>query len=472
MNAEIPPDSKQTDVAAAPINDATKPLTVASLDITNQTNTAADFSPPVSETLLADARDPRERRDRREQRPGHHHRDDGHPHPQRPQFQQQDMRFRRTMDPNQNQQNQIYQQRILAEQMRRRQQQQQFIPPNNFTQNPTFLRRQQQQQWQQPQWQQRQQFQNFGQFNNFSTPVNYRPACNQNQFNNFGSNCHTPYGNQWNTFPHQRRRSGPDVMDIVGTLGGLFIAGVALDQIGKQHKRDQRAAEVEARPGDPQINKPKDVKVAADTERSEPFTAKSRTGKDNWSEEHGALVERARNNRGETVIYGDGNVKSLSENPNFKTLGWQEYGIRHDRTENLLWRLRNGEGTFNKDNPPKNAVMMIGTNNIGRASTDDIVRGIMENHKELRTRLPNSNIVVVGVLPKGDDPTANTQIQEINRKVQEQLKDKPNTVFVDARSALMKDGQYIAEMWKPAHINLTEQGQNKLLEVINAKLKK
>lgn len=469
MSTEIPPDSNQVEAPAQAQGETNRPLTLASLDQTNLP--AADLNQPVSETLLADARDPREHRGPR------HHRDERpHDHHVRPQP-GQDTRFRRTMDPSQTNQTLINQQR-LAEQMRRRQQQQQFAPQYQFNQDPSMMRRQQQwqqqqwqqqqqrQQWQSQQWRQQNQWQNFGQFNNGFMPATYRPSCNTQSFNNFGNNCNT----QWNSFPH-RRRQGPDVMDIVGTLSGIF-AGIAIDQVDRhQQRREQRPGGVDARPGETQADKPKVVK-STENERSEPFTAKSREGKDKWSEEHGALTERARNNRGQTVIYGDGNVKALSDNPNFKTLGWQEFGISHDRSENLLWRLRNGEANFNKDNPPKNAVMMIGTNNIGRASTDDIVRGIMENHKELRTRLPNAQITVVGVLPKGDDTTNNQQIQDINKKLAEQLKDKPNTVFVDARSALMKDGKYIPELWKPAHINLTPEGQNKLLEVINAKLKK
>ncbi|MDX2104878.1 MAG: GDSL-type esterase/lipase family protein [Candidatus Melainabacteria bacterium] len=453
MSTEVPPDSNQVEASVQPQGDKdNRPLTVASLDSTIQP--AQDLSQPVGEMLLADARDPRDHR-----RP--HHRgprpDHQNLHPRVPQT---DMRFRRSIDPNQSNQNLIYQQRLAEQQRRQQQQQWQQQQWQQQQWRPRQQQQWQQQQWQQQQWQQSQ-FQNFGQFNGFM-PASYRPGPGYQHFNNFRGH-HDGY---------RHRRQGPDVMDIVGTLSGIF-AGLAIDSIDRQQRRESRPASVEVSPGDNiPANKPKDTKVAAENERSEPFTAKSRSGKENWSEEHGALVERARNNRGQTVIYGDGNVKALGDNPQFKTLGWQEFGISHDRSENLLWRLRNGEANFNKDNPPKNAVMMIGTNNIGRATTDDIVRGIMENHKELRTKLPNAQIIVVGVLPKGDDASNNQQIQEINRKVAEQLKDKPNTVFVDARSALMNDNQYIPELWKPAHINLTTQGQNKLLEVINAKLKK
>lgn len=464
MSNEIPPDSNQVEANAQQQGETNRPLTLASLDQTNQP--VADLNQPVSETLLADARDPRDHRGPRHHRDGSPNDQQVRPHQHQP---QNDTRFRRTMDPSQTNQSYINQQRILAEQMRRRQQQQQFTPQYQFNQDPNLMRRQQQ--WQQQQWQQQQWQRQQWQSQQWQQQQWQQPWQQQNQWQNFGqfNNGYRPPYSQWNGH-HHHRRQGPDVMDIVGTLGGIF-AGIAIDQIDRQQqRREQRPGAVDARPGETQADKPKVVKTT-ENERSEPFTAKSREGKEKWSEEHGALIERARNNRGQTVIYGDGNVKALSDNPNFKTLGWQEFGISHDRSENLLWRLRNGEANFNKDNPPKNAVMMIGTNNIGRASTDDIVRGIMENHKELRTRLPNAQITVVGVLPKGDDATNNQQIQDINKKLAEQLKDKPNTVFVDARSALMKDGKYIPEMWKPAHINLTPEGQNKLLEVINAKLK-
>ncbi len=285
------------------------------------------------------------------------------------------------------------------------------------------------------------------------------------------------YGNQWGHHHHRHRdRMGPG--EIFGILGGLLATGIAADQINRRSRTqtsDQVSGPIDAqtpitggRDGDRAETRPRQQ----ETERSEPFTPKSRASREGWSEEHGALRERARNNRGQTVIFGDGNTKLLAGNENFRNSGMQEFGIRHDRTEHLLWRLRHGEANFNRENPPRNAVLMIGTNNVGRASTDDIVRGIMENHRELRTRLPNAQITVVGVLPKGDDQATNQQIQDINRKLAEQLRDRPNTSFVDARSVLTRDGTRIPEMWQPAGIHLSTQGQNRLLELINTKLRR
>ncbi len=86
---------------------------------------------------------------------------------------------------------------------------------------------------------------------------------------------------------------------------------------------------------------------------------------------------------------------------------WQHfYGGRHavdlgfkgDATAHLLWRLRNGEldGIH-----PRAAVILIGANNLGRLhwSAADTLLGIDAVVAEVRRRLPQTGIVLLGILP-------------------------------------------------------------------------
>ena len=87
---------------------------------------------------------------------------------------------------------------------------------------------------------------------------------------------------------------------------------------------------------------------------------------------------------------------------------WNEYyshrkaaniGIGDDRTENLLWRLDNG----NVDGiSPKLIVLLIGTNNWRSNTAQEISDGIVAVVDSLLTKLPQSNILLMGIFPRGE----------------------------------------------------------------------
>lgn len=85
---------------------------------------------------------------------------------------------------------------------------------------------------------------------------------------------------------------------------------------------------------------------------------------------------------------------------------WQEYyanrkafnlGFSGDKTSNVLWRLQNGEVD---QLSPKLTVIMIGTNN--RESATQIADGVKAICAEVRQRMPESKILVLGIFPRGD----------------------------------------------------------------------
>ena len=84
---------------------------------------------------------------------------------------------------------------------------------------------------------------------------------------------------------------------------------------------------------------------------------------------------------------------------------WQKYygdrkamnaGIGGDQTQHVLWRLDNGNIDGIK---PKLAVIMIGTNNSGTDSSEDIAAGIKAIVAKLREKLPETKILLLGIFP-------------------------------------------------------------------------
>src|SRR5271165_5475115 len=65
----------------------------------------------------------------------------------------------------------------------------------------------------------------------------------------------------------------------------------------------------------------------------------------------------------------------------FGSMKVANFGIAGDTTQGVLWRLLNGEGQGYK---PKAIMLMIGTNNTGRNSADEISMGIADIVFEMR----------------------------------------------------------------------------------------
>ena len=73
-------------------------------------------------------------------------------------------------------------------------------------------------------------------------------------------------------------------------------------------------------------------------------------------------------------------------------------GIGGDQTGHVLWRIT--EGKELEPINPKVAVMMIGTNNTGRHSAEEIAGGIKAIVQELRRQKPEMKILLLGVFPR------------------------------------------------------------------------
>jgi lysophospholipase L1-like esterase len=117
---------------------------------------------------------------------------------------------------------------------------------------------------------------------------------------------------------------------------------------------------------------------------------------------------------------------------------WQQYykkrhavnlGIGGDRTEHVLWRLDHG----NLDGlHPKLAVLMIGTNNSGSNTPEEIADGVRAIVEKLRTKVPECKVLVLAIFPRGPNP------QDHKRKVNEaaneliaKLADEKHVFYLD-----------------------------------------
>lgn len=122
---------------------------------------------------------------------------------------------------------------------------------------------------------------------------------------------------------------------------------------------------------------------------------------------------------------------------------WQEHfgsfkpvnlGISGDQTGHVLWRITDGHEIDNLK--PKAAVIMIGTNNTGGHSAQQIAGGIKAIVEELKRQKPDIKILVLGVFPRGSGGDAERSVEQISaaiKPIDEELKkDKPDVKRLNA----------------------------------------
>ena len=140
-------------------------------------------------------------------------------------------------------------------------------------------------------------------------------------------------------------------------------------------------------------------------------------------------------------------------------------GIGGDRTQHVLWRLDNGNIA---GITPKLAVIMIGTNNSGQNSPEDIAAGIKAIVEKLRAKLPETKILVLGVFPRGADAAdARRQTNTKANAIASKLADDKNVFYLDIGDKFLdKDGKAVKEAFTPDLLHLSAKGYTIWAEAI------
>src|SRR5207237_9355722 len=103
---------------------------------------------------------------------------------------------------------------------------------------------------------------------------------------------------------------------------------------------------------------------------------------------------------GDSITHGWEGQKAWKEY--FEPLKAANFGIGGDQTGHVLWRLT--EGKELEGISPKVAVLMIGTNNSGRDSAEQIAEGITLIVKTIQEKSPKTKVLLLGVFPRAEKP--------------------------------------------------------------------
>jgi lysophospholipase L1-like esterase len=119
--------------------------------------------------------------------------------------------------------------------------------------------------------------------------------------------------------------------------------------------------------------------------------------------------------------------------------GWNaaNFGWGGDRTENILWRVENGE--LDGVNP-RVIVLLAGTNNVGKekggeAEAADVTRGVKAIVDLCRKKAPGATVVLTAIFPRNDERAGLPTIVRVNANLAK-LADGKSVRFLDVNSKL------------------------------------
>jgi lysophospholipase L1-like esterase len=205
-----------------------------------------------------------------------------------------------------------------------------------------------------------------------------------------------------------------------------------------------------------------------------------------WHARHHAELALTREMRPQVVLIGDSITHFWGGLPNANNVNgpeaWQRLfgetpalnlGFGWDRTQNVLWRLRQGEF---EGLHPKWVVVNIGTNNLtgtshARASTPkEIVEAIAAIVDEIEQSSPESRIVLMAIFPRGAKPDSplRAPIAETNRLLQKRIASDVRVTWLDIGSKFLAPDGSLPVAMMPDATHPSETGYGIWAEALSA----
>lgn len=260
-------------------------------------------------------------------------------------------------------------------------------------------------------------------------------------------------------------------MNQLRLLAGVFGLAIAFSMVSVAQETKKEAPKDPAKKEAPKKEAPKSVPTV-------PFERKD-AGAVNL---HKSFVERAKKGDVQVLFLGDSITQGWSGNgkkvwaSKFEPMKAANFGIGGDRTEHVLWRLT--EGKELEGISPKVCVLMIGTNNAGSNSAEEIAAGVKADVAELRKQRPDMKILLLGVFPravnKKEDTVAtkaqlNPKIGQINAIISK-LDDGKHIKYLDIGPKFLTEKGDLEKTIMYDFLHLTEKGYEIWAEAIKEPL--
>jgi len=178
-----------------------------------------------------------------------------------------------------------------------------------------------------------------------------------------------------------------------------------------------------------------------------------------WMELHNRFLDRAKKGKVDLLFLGDSITQGWNENEvwrrYYEPRNAANFGIGGDRTQHVLWRIQHHELDGIQ---PKVTVLMIGTNNASSSTPDEIAQGITAIVKEIRSRLPKTKILLLGVFPRGAKPlSVRERLKSVNERIAK-LNEPSHVTFLDISQAFLNPDGTISPDIMPDYLHLSRKG--------------
>ena len=187
-----------------------------------------------------------------------------------------------------------------------------------------------------------------------------------------------------------------------------------------------------------------------------------------WAERHASILKAVQKSAPKNVILGNsivhywGGAHRIENGKKVwqeKMMGYLNMGCGWDRIENVLWRVYHGvlDGY-----EAERVVVMIGTNNLGTDTDEDIIAGLEHLLEAIRQRQPRAEIRVVGLLPRRGQEQ---RVKDVNVRMRA-MAELGGYDYVDVGASLLQQDGKIVEACFTDGLHPNEEGYGRIVEQI------
>jgi lysophospholipase L1-like esterase len=193
-----------------------------------------------------------------------------------------------------------------------------------------------------------------------------------------------------------------------------------------------------------------------------------------WLKRHEDLAALAKKGGARVLFLGDSITEYWHDNAvwraRYAPLPAANFGVAGDTTQNVLWRLAQGELTGER---PAVVVLLIGTNNLGGGgSPDETARGVGAVVRAVRRLFPEARILLLGIFPRGqraDDPLR-ARVRRTNAALAE-LDNGAWLRYADVGPALLEGDGSLSPEVMPDFLHPSEEGYRRWADAMDPHLR-
>ena len=201
-----------------------------------------------------------------------------------------------------------------------------------------------------------------------------------------------------------------------------------------------------------------------------------------WNQRHETIKSRLKSDP-ELILVGNSIFHTLEKEDRKEV--WTKYldryrtvdmGISGDRTENVIWRIENG--TLEGINP-KVAVVLIGTNNtdgnhyVNISTPEELAAGIYRICDLLTQKLPDTKILLMGILPYGYKPNHRDNINKATNKLISTFTKKNSKIhYINIGHTYIDGNGKVNKELMPDYLHPNAEGHLLMFEALDAVIQK